>query len=247
MSCIYIFYDSSEVPEGSSADIGTSQSPIDIKLAETVAHEFSPFKFSPDHDNEITLTLKDDGHQVSAVLPEASESEKEPELWFTGSDLTGKFSFVNFHLHWGTSNHDGSEHTFHGHTFPGEAHVVYKNLETEEIAVLGFFFHVVHSPDEENRQWKKYAHIASLLQKGDTMNCTFNLSQLMQIETKHFVRYMGSLTTPPYTEGIIWTVFIDSVPILDDCLHLLRYNVMDETYREVQPINDRVIYKNYTD
>ncbi|CAF1491586.1 unnamed protein product [Rotaria sp. Silwood1] len=245
MSCLSDFDDSFQVPAFYSAYVGNFQSPIDIKCEEMVTRQFPPFKFSSAHLYDIMFTLKNDGHGVKAVLPKAYTSQYQTDLSVTGGGLIGKFNFDNFHLHWGTNYRDGSEHTINGQSFAAEAHLVYKNLETQEIAVFALFFHIVHSVYEENSEWKKYTHLGSSLTEGNAMNCTFNLSQLTQIKSRNFVRYMGSLTTPPYTEGIIWTVFLDAIPILDTNLNLLRYNVMRKTDREVQPINGRIIYVNY--
>ncbi|CAF1282930.1 unnamed protein product [Rotaria sp. Silwood1] len=225
---------------------GTSQSPINIKSHQTVVQQYPQFEFSLDHKSQIMLAVVNTGHHVIATLPKHARSQSQTDLSVTGGGLTGKFDFLKFQLHWGRSDRHGSEHEIDGHTFPAEAHVFYKNLETQEIPVFGFFFHVVHLFNEENNEWKKYSHIASLLTKiGDTMNCTFKLSHLMQIENKRFFRYMGSLTTPPCTEGIIWTIFVDSIPITEESLNLLRHNVMEKTYRPVQPINHRIIHRNY--
>ncbi|CAF2838671.1 unnamed protein product [Rotaria sp. Silwood2] len=225
---------------------GTSQSPIDIKSRQTVPQQYPPFVFSLDHKSQIMSTLTNNGHQVTVTVPKDSGNQNQTDLSFIGGGLIGKFNFVNFHLHWGKKDRHGSEHEIDGHTFPAEAHFIYKNLETQQIAVFGFFFHVVRSLKEENHEWKKYSHIASLLiNVGDTMNCTFNLSHLMQIESRRFFRYIGSFTTPPCTEGILWTIFVDPIPITEESLNLLRNNVMRKTYRPVQPINHRIIHRNY--
>ncbi|CAF1614804.1 unnamed protein product [Rotaria sp. Silwood1] len=238
--------DPSKWHEHFPAAAGTSQSPINIKSRQTVAQQYPPFLFSSDHNSEIAFTLINNGHQVTVTLSKDSGNENQTNLSFTGGDLIGKFNFVNFHLHWGRKDRHGSEHEIDGHTFPAEAHFVYKNFETQQVSVFGFFFHVVRSHNEENSEWKKYSHIASLLTKiGDTMNCTFNLSHMMQIESRRFFRYTGSLTTPPCSEGIIWTIFLDPIPIIEESLKLLRHNVMRKAYRPVQPINHRIIYKNY--
>jgi carbonic anhydrase len=67
----------------------------------------------------------------------------------------------------------------------------------------------------------------------------------MNINLKKFWRYTGSLTTPPCTEGIIWTVFKESIIVDDNQLQYLRNNVYSEDYREPQPINNRIIYRNF--
>lgn len=225
---------------------GTSQSPIDIKSHHTVLEKYSPFVVSPDMNNSILFTLTNNGHQISVTLPKDSANSNNKDLSITGGGLVGKFDFVNFHLHWGKHDRHGAEHEIDGHQHPAEAHFVFKNAEAQQTAVLAFFFHVVKTPKEENTEWKKYTHIASLLTTvGETMNCNFNLVHLMQLESRRFFRYNGSLTTPPCTEGIIWTVFADSIAISEESLNLLRSNVMKKAYRPVQPLHHRTIHRNY--
>ncbi|CAF5210759.1 unnamed protein product, partial [Rotaria magnacalcarata] len=50
-----------------------------------------------------------------------------------------------------------------------------------------------------------------------------------------FWRYEGSLTTPPCTEGIIWTIFTQPIIFIEEQLKLLRDNVFFEDYRGPQP------------
>ncbi|CAF3415533.1 unnamed protein product [Rotaria socialis] len=232
-------------PDHFPAAGGSCQSPINVVSSETVPQQYPPFVFSPDYMGLTLLTLTNNGHQVAATLKKDAESKTQPDLWITGGGLMDTFHFVNFHLHWGRGDRHGSEHEIDGNMFPAEAHVVHKNNKTGETAVLGFLFDITNSPDEENAQWKVYSTAAStLINIGDTVDCTINMSQLLNIEDKQFFRYIGSLTTPPCTEGVIWTIFMDNIPILEQDLNLLRTNIMRKVYRPVQPINDRVIYKN---
>lgn len=231
--------------ENFPAAIGTLQSPIDIKILETIPRHFAPFELSPDYSRQVEFTLKNNGHQVAATLAESTSAENQADLWLSDGGLPGKFHFVNFHLHWGRKDRHGSEHEVNGKTFSAEAHIVHKNNETGKIAVFAFFLTVTENIEEENREWKKYSDIACQLVKiGDSKNCTFNLNDMMNIHSNRFFRYMGSLTTPPCTEGIIWTIFLDPISIIEDDLILLRENIMRKAYRPVQPINDRIIYRN---
>ncbi|CAF2653643.1 unnamed protein product [Rotaria sp. Silwood2] len=225
---------------------GYCQSPINIKLSQTVMQNYTPFIFSPKCKNRHLFTLKNADHKLTVTLAEKNHSTDQKSLWVTGGGLPGTFHFVNFHLHWGKDERHGSEHEINGYRYPAEAHFIYKNLENQEMSIFAFFLDASGRFDDENTEWKKYADATSLLQNnGDTYDCAFNLTNLMQIENKKFIRYIGSLTTPPCTEGVIWTIFLNVIPITEHSLNLLRNNVMRESCRPAQPINDRIVYRNF--
>jgi carbonic anhydrase len=221
------------------------QSPIDINTHKTVLRHYPLFIFSEKYQSNELFKLINNGHQVAATLADRTYGQSEKDLWFTGGGIKGIFYFVNFHLHWGRNDRHGSEHEIDGHRFPAEAHVVFKNKETGQLAVFAFLFTVTDHDHEENTEWKKYADAASqLIHVNDTMFCTFNLSQLMQVKERQYFRYMGSLTTPPCTEGVIWTIFTNTIPIKEESLNKLRQDLMRKVYRPVQSINDRSIFEN---
>jgi carbonic anhydrase len=238
--------DPSEWSKHFPAAAGTNQSPIDINPDATVRGSYPLFIFSSRYDSNELFKLTNNGHQVAVTLADHTYGQSDKDLWVTGGGLIGKFYFVNFHLHWGRNDQHGSEHEINGYRFPAEAHFVFKNNENGQLAVFSFLFSIADQWDEENTEWEKYADAASQLTKlNDTMNCTFNLSQLMKANERQFFRYTGSLTTPPCTEGVIWTIFTNTIPIAEKSLNQLRQNIMKKVYRPVQPINDRIILKNF--
>ncbi|CAF3355360.1 unnamed protein product [Rotaria sp. Silwood2] len=222
---------------------GLCQSPININTVDTIPEFYSPCIFSSKYDSDQLFTLSNNGQQIATTLAKSSTEQNTNELWFTGSGLIGKFYFVNFHLHWGENNKHGSEHEINGHCFPAEAHFVHKNHDNGQIVVLAFLFTI---DNNQHNEWGKYANVASqLIKTHDKTNCTFNLNRLMQVRNREFFRYMGSLTTPPCTEGVIWTIFSHEIPIKEESLNLLRQNIMQKAYRSVQPLNGRTIFRNY--
>lgn len=65
----------------------------------------------------------------------------------------GKYVFSNWHLHWGSNNLEGSEHTMDGVKYPAELHLVlFKSSyltqesalkEQDGCATLVYFFKVI--------------------------------------------------------------------------------------------------------
>jgi carbonic anhydrase len=227
---------------------GLCQSPIDIDTDKTVFHSYPSFTFSSKYHSNELFKLINNGNQVTATLADHTYGQNEKDLWFTGGGLTGTFYFSNFHLHWGRDDRHGSEHEIDGQQFPAEAHVVFKNNQTEQLAVFAFLFTVANQSHQENKEWEKYADAASeLIHVNDTIQCMFDLSQLMEVNTRRFFRYTGSLTTPPCSEGVIWTIFTNQISIKEKSLNQLRRNLMKKVYRPIQPINNRTIYRNSQD
>ena len=96
------------------------------------------------------------------------------------------------------------------------------------------------------QEWAKYVNAASQLQRvNSTLNVTLNLASLMGTRTNKFYRYQGSLTVPPCTEGLTWTVFTEPIQLLDSEINKLRTNIMVKNYRYPEPVRDRVVYRNF--
>lgn len=100
--------------------------------------------------------------------------------------------------------------------------------------------------DLTSNEWKRYFSIAQNLQviTNSTM-IDLNLITLMGNNLNDFWRYDGSLTTPPCTEGIIWTMFRTPIVFSEYELDSFRKKLYFEDYRGPQPIYDRIIYRNF--
>jgi carbonic anhydrase len=107
---------------------------------------------------------------------------------------------VQFHFH------HPSEHLLSGKPFDLEGHLVHR-ASTGDLAVLGVFI-------------KPGARNAALQPIWDAMppseapernaGGAFDPSALLPKDSSYF-RYMGSLTTPPCSEGLTWTVFREPI------------------------------------
>ncbi|CAH8617798.1 unnamed protein product [Heterobilharzia americana] len=95
------------------------------------------------------------------------------------------------------------------------------------LAVLGVLHKIDDSVPHEKTQSPNYGEPFNSLNPKLTENNSisirdFDLTQALSIlqPTKYF-RYFGSLTTPPCTENVMWTVFEDSVSIHSSQLYIL--------------------------
>ncbi|CAF1657955.1 unnamed protein product, partial [Didymodactylos carnosus] len=109
--------------------------------------------------------------------------------------------------------------------------------QTNETAVLAYFFEVA---DNENAQWANYVlYVSDLKEVNQTKTYGTNIQQLMDGDQREFLRYTGSLTTPPCTQGVIWTIFSSSIDLTAASFQLLRQNVFKKCFRPQQLLHKR--------
>ncbi|XP_008426330.1 carbonic anhydrase 4a [Poecilia reticulata] len=245
------------VPEkwaGGNVDCGgKSQSPINIVTRKTVKDErLTPIEFK-NYQQTFKNSLTNNGHSVKVNIPITST--------ISGGDLSTTYKAVQFHLHWGKDGGPGSEHTIDGEQYPMELHIVhmkssYADLTTalrdpNGVAVLGFFYEVSKSPN------RMYDTIINGVQSVASKNVSFSLpsislAQLIPPEQKltSYYRYRGSLTTPPCSESVVWTVFETPIPLsMDQMKAFSTVQFYDGTsmvnnFRPVQPLNGRLVYRS---
>ncbi|XGW22474.1 hypothetical protein V3C99_005031, partial [Haemonchus contortus] len=60
----------------------------------------------------------------------------------------------------------------------------------------------------------------------------------------------GSLTTPPCSENVIWTILVQPNYVSEEQLHILRRHLREDgsllidNWRKTQPMNGRTLYLN---
>ncbi|KAK7244508.1 hypothetical protein RIF29_39331 [Crotalaria pallida] len=145
---------------------------------------------------------------------------------------------TNYNLlqcHW----HTPSEHTLNGSKFDLELHVVHQNSKGD-IAVIG--------------QWYKIGMPNPLLSKlintiKSLKNSTVDLGIINPLEirfgSRRYYRYLGSLTTPSCTEGVIWTIAKKVRTVSMEQVQALKAAVnhgYEENARPTQELNGRQVY-----
>lgn len=119
-------------------------------------------------------------------------------------------------------------------------------------AVIGVFFDRKWGGDQENFFIEQLLPMFSAPANQITVvnKPVFIASFLNSLDIDDFWSYDGSLTTPPCTEGIKWTVLKKAQPISDRQLKFFNdFWKNNQTFaagrgnnREVQPLNDRRLF-----
>ena len=193
---------------------GRRQSPIN--LADPV--EGGIGEFEPDY-RTAPGTEENNGHAIEVALRNSGEI----------IDKGTPFALEQFHFH------VPSEHAVDGERSPAEMHLVHAN-EDEELAVVGVRLEV----GEENEV------LAQALEDvpddpGDEQELEGEIDPtdlLPDDGSGDVFRYDGSLTTPPCSEGVLWTVYEEPIKISQEQLDELASAFNDDA-RPLQPLNGR--------
>jgi carbonic anhydrase len=166
---------------------GQRQSPINIEGG--LRAELPPlsFNYSP-----AGFQIIDNGHTIQAMVPGNSLS------------LNGKvYQLLQLHFH------RPSEERINGRAYEMVAHLVHKSDEGD-LAVVA----VLLQEGQDNPVMKAFWDAIPLEKnvKVGVDGVMVDLNKLLPKEQKYY-NFMGSLTTPPCTEGILWVVMKDPVSV----------------------------------
>ena len=201
-------------PKNQVCALGERQSPIDIKDGIKVDLEPIKFNYRPS-----TFRIIDNGHTVQVEVGESSIS------------LTGKtYELVQFHFH------RPSEEKVNGQRFDMVAHLVHK-ADDGQLAVVA----VLLERGTEN------AFIQTLLNNMPLEknlpvappSTTVDLNTLLPT-SRNYYTYMGSLTTPPCSEGVLWLVMKQPVQVSQDQINIFS-RLYKNNARPIQPSGGRLI------
>ncbi|CAK4631851.1 unnamed protein product [Aphanomyces euteiches] len=201
-----------------------SQSPIDLPILKTVPNQANlSFLFEP-----APAVIAHDNHTIKATWNAGANSHLT---------LNGKaYKSVQFHTHY------PSEHTVSGKQYPFEVHFVHSDKDSN-LAVVGVFFDVKENAEANPFMEQFLSGFSSLHKPGDNFTvASLDPSSLkLSVKNTNAYRYKGSLTTPPFTEGVEWTV-LEEVQTMSTAQFDEYKHVMHETNaREVQPLNGRTV------
>ena len=167
-------------PDFKTCMLGKRQSPIDIRDGIRVQLEPIQFDYRP-----TPFKVIDNGHTVQVNLEQGNSI----------TVLGRRYDLLQFHFH------RPSEERINGRQFDMVAHLVHKDSEGK-LAVVAVLMDQGTAHPMVQLVWNSLP-----LEKGMEQHSPVMLDMnLMLPEQRHYYTYMGSLTTPPCSEGVLWMV-----------------------------------------
>ena len=201
-------------PDFAKCASGTRQSPIDIR--DGIRVDLDPVQFQY---RSTGYSVVDNGHTVQVNLGTGNTIEV----------LGRRYDLVQFHFH------RPSEERINGRQFDMVAHLVHKDVEGR-LAVVAVLLDRGSAHPLVQAIWNNLP-----LEKGDEIpaRAALDLNQLLPEDRRYFT-YMGSLTTPPCSEGVLWMVMAQPVTISAEQLAIFA-RLYPMNARPTQSVSGRLI------
>lgn len=204
-------------PDFNTCATGKRQSPINIEDGATLQGPAEPVQFAYAPSNG---TVVNNGHTIQVDV------QGENAITVRGST----YRLLQFHFH------TPSEEQINFKRFPMVAHLVHKNNEGQLAVVAVLLDEGAASPFID----KVWTYMP--LDSGDRVRMPagmLNLSELLPTDQRYY-QFMGSLTTPPCSEGVLWMVLKKPVTMSKG-----QYRLFTQLYpnnaRPVQALNGRAV------
>jgi carbonic anhydrase len=167
--------------------IGRDQSPINIETYEAITTNHSDLAVNYD---AVPLAVENNGHSIQVNYPEGSTLQ-----------IDGKaYQLLQFHFH------TPSEHTVDAQASAMEMHLLHRS-ENGALAVVGVLIEEGMANPAMATVWE---HIPEVHGSSEATGAIINAADFLPDDLAHY-SYMGSLTTPPCSEGVQWIVLDNPV------------------------------------
>lgn len=201
-------------PEFNKCLTGTRQSPIDIRDGIKVSLDAVQFDYKPSGFRVI-----DNGHTIQVNVSQGSSIEV----------MGRRYDLMQFHFH------RPSEERINGKQFDMVVHLVHKDMDGR-LAVVAVLLERGGAHALVQSVWNNLP-----LEKGEEVpaKSTLDLNAMLPAERSYFT-YMGSLTTPPCSEGVLWMVLKNPVPISTEQIGIFA-RLYPMNARPIQSASGRLI------
>lgn len=201
-------------PDFATCSKGERQSPIDIRDGIRVDQDVIQFNYKPSY-----FRIVDNGHTIQVRYGAGS----------TIKVMNRTYELQQFHFHL------PAEERVNGRGFAMVAHLVHKDIEGR-LAVLA----VLLEPGNANPLMQTLWNNLPLEKKEEyEPDIVIKVADLLPAKREYY-SYMGSLTTPPCTEGVLWLVLKEPMTLSADQIEVFRRFYANNA-RPVQPTAGRLI------
>ena len=201
-------------PEFTKCSTGLRQSPIDIRDGVKVQLDPVQIDYRPS-----SFRVIDNGHTVQVNVAAGNTIEV----------IGRRYELLQFHFH------RPSEERINGRQFDMVAHLVHKDAEGR-LAVIAVLLDRGSAHPLVQTIWNNLP-----LEKGEEVpaKVALDMSVLLPTDRSYFT-YMGSLTTPPCSEGVLWMVMKEPVQISPDQIGVFA-RLYPMNARPIQSASGRLI------
>ena len=196
-------------PANTKCESGERQSPIDIRDGIRVDLDPIAFDYRPSGFNVV-----DNGHTIVVNVG-------------AGNYITvmgRNYELVQFHFH------KPSEERVNGRGFEMVVHLVHKDADGR-FAVIAVLIERGKAQSAIQQVWNNLP-----LEKNQPQDAltALDINQILPVKRDYYT-YMGSLTTPPCTEGVLWMVMKEPIELSPEQLAIFNH---------LYPMNARPIQKS---
>jgi carbonic anhydrase len=215
--------------------IGWDQSPINLVTGSLFALDLPDINF--DYELQHDLPFIHNGHTVEVEVEPGSAIDIPGGglPCACAPDPAGPMELVQFHFH------TPSEHLVDDAAFDLELHLVHRD-SSGRLAVVG----VLITSGAANPAYDAIvANLPTIDDPDKVIPGSFDVTALLPADRQVY-RYEGSLTTPPGSEGVVWSVFTTPVELAPAQITAIAGAIGSSNARPVQPVNDRPVLVDVT-
>ncbi|MFQ6669824.1 hypothetical protein Gotur_034925 [Gossypium turneri] len=208
-------------PTFSPCSTGKRQSPINIQRNLTVHNK--QLKPLTRNYESVNATLVNRGYSVRF-------EESPGDLWINGKNYTLQ------QFHW----HLPAEHHIEGQRFAAELHMVHRAADNSAV-VVSMLYHESKADPLFSMIMEGLKHLGK--ENTEVPLGTLNINELNRRPRKYYT-YVGSLTTPPCTENVIWMILGKVMSISKEQITTLDSPLNShckKNARPCQPLNGREV------
>lgn len=204
-------------PEWRACSDRIEESPVDLKDA--IKAELGLLSFAY---KRMPVRIVNNGHTIQVNCPTGSQAQIGRET----------YDLIQYHFH------HPSEHILAGQRFELELHLVHRD-KSGHLAVIGVFIRSGAANAALQSLWTVLPPKAG---PEKWTSVTLNPDRLLPANSSYY-RYYGSLTTPPCSDGVLWTMFKEPLQASEAQIRQFA-QLYPNNSRPVQPVNRRFLLQS---